>query len=135
MRWARQHLLLTGFCASLLGVGIPYCMISYHQVSLPNALHGPPLLIVGVAAVLVCAFNAASFWKSVAIVGASVPVAVLFRIAVETTADPTTHNLWPIEVFIAVMVGLACSTVGNLRLARSEADASHTSLRVGCSGS
>lgn len=112
MYWVREQIMLIGFSASLLGVGIPYWMIPYQQVSLPNVLYGSPLLIVSVAAAVACAFNAASFWKSVAIVGASVPVAVLFRIVVEATADPTTHNLWPVEVSIAFILSLVCSTVG-----------------------
>jgi hypothetical protein len=108
----RQHILLIGFCASVLGVGIPYWMIAYREVSLPNTLYGPPLLIVGAAAALSCAFSAASLWKSVVIVAASIPVAVLLRVAAETTIDPTSHNLWPIEVVIALMLGLVCSGVG-----------------------
>lgn len=76
------------------------------------------------AVAIACAFNAASFWKSVAIVGASVPVAVLFRIAVETTADPTTHNLWPFEVIIALPEPRLLNSWRNLQLARSEADTS-----------
>lgn len=58
-RWSRS--LLIGFCVSLLCVGVPYWAIPYHKVSLPNALFGAPLLIVGIAAALASAFRAASF--------------------------------------------------------------------------
>ena len=33
---------------------------------------------------------------------------------VEATKDPTSHNLWPIEVGIALFVGLGSSSVGVL---------------------
>lgn len=47
------------------------------------------------------------------VVGGSVPSAVLARITVETTNDPTSHNLWPLEL-IAALVGGACSSAGTL---------------------
>ena len=39
-------------------------------------------------------------------------LAVLGRVAVETTRDPTSHNLWPIEIMIAGGIGLAAAAVG-----------------------
>jgi hypothetical protein len=41
---------------------------------------------------------------------------VILRIAVDTAADPTSHNLWPLEVLIAGFASLAI--VGVLALAR-----------------
>jgi len=46
------------------------------------------------------------------IVGATVPLAVLARVAVETNKDPTSHNLWPFEFIIATAVGALCSSAG-----------------------
>ena len=45
---------------------------------------------------------------------ASVPAAVLARVAVETTLDPTSHNLWPFELVIAGFVGGFCAGLGML---------------------
>lgn len=61
---------------------------------------------------LLCYVRAASFWRVTALVGASVPSAVLARVLVEGLKDPTSHNLWPLEVIIASLVGLICATAG-----------------------
>jgi uncharacterized membrane protein YfcA len=47
-------------------------------------------------------------------------LAVLVRVAVETSRDPTSHNLWPFEVVIAGGIGLtgALLGVGAARLAQ-----------------
>jgi hypothetical protein len=39
---------------------------------------------------------------------------VIARVIVETSQDPTSHNLWPLELIIASAVGLAVSLVGSL---------------------
>ena len=36
------------------------------------------------------------------------------RVVVDTMRDPTSHNLWPFEVVIAFMVGLAGAVPGAL---------------------
>ena len=41
-----------------------------------------------------------------------VPAAVMARVVVDTARDSTSHNLWPLEILIALAVGLACSLVG-----------------------
>jgi len=106
--------LIPAFIVSSLAVGLPYWQIPYAKVSLPNTLFGPGLLLVGIVAIAVRAFGKAHFLLAFLIVGAAVPAAVLVRVAVETTQDPTSHNLWPIEIVIAGMVGLACSLLGTL---------------------
>ena len=106
--------LIPAFIISFLAVGLPYWQIPYAKVSLPNTLFGPGLLLIGIVAAAVRAFGKAHFLLAFVIVGAAVPAAVLLRVAVETTKDPTSHNLWPIEMVIAGMVGLACSLVGTL---------------------
>jgi hypothetical protein len=36
------------------------------------------------------------------------------RVVVDTTRDPTSHNLWPFELVIAFLVGLAGTVPGTL---------------------
>jgi hypothetical protein len=48
------------------------------------------------------------------VVGAAVPAPILARIVVDTTKDPTSHNLWPFEVIIAAVIGALCSSAGAL---------------------
>lgn len=101
-----------GFIVSIVAVGLPYWRIPYRDVSLPNALPTPGLIITGLAAFAICAFRVSGFWKAVGIVGAAVPSAVALRVLVEASIDPTSHNLWPIELVIAGFVGVACAGVG-----------------------
>jgi hypothetical protein len=75
---------------------------------------GPALLAVPVVALMIHAYGGASFWTAVHIVGASVPAAVLSRVIIEAVKDPTSHNLWPFEVIIALFVGFPCALAGGL---------------------
>jgi hypothetical protein len=34
------------------------------------------------------------------------------RVLVDCARDPTAHNLWPLEIFIALLVGFSCAFVG-----------------------
>lgn len=58
------------------------------------------------------ACKVASFWKDVCIVGISVPAAVFVRVVVESVKDPSSHNLWPLELGIALVVGALCALAG-----------------------
>lgn len=104
--------LVGGFLTGFFSVGYPYWQIPYAKISLPNTLYGPGLFVIGAIAFAVRAFGQARLALTIFIIGASVPAAVLARVVVETTKDPTSHNLWPFEVIIAVVVGAVCSSAG-----------------------
>lgn len=106
--------LLIAFAIAFIGVGFRYWQLPYAQASLPHSLYGPGLVAVGVVALMVRAFGLARFWKAWLLVAATVPAAVLARIAVEAAADPTSHNLWPFEIAIALGLGLASALAGTL---------------------
>ena len=103
-----------GFIVSALAVGVPYILIPYRDLNLPSALYGPGLCVLVVAAALTLGCAATTFWKGVAIIGASVPAIILLRVAVETAADPTSHNLWPFEIVIGSIVSALCAFAGAL---------------------
>lgn len=102
------------FVVSFFVVGIPYWQIPYSKVSLPSTLYGMELLVVALAAASTRIFGRAHFIASAVVAGVAVPTAVLARVFVETSVDPTSHNLWPFELIIALMVGLFCSLAGAL---------------------
>lgn len=104
--------LCVGIAASALAVGVPYWSIPYAEVNLPNALLGPGLAAVAVAAFLLQASRCAPFWITTWATGAAVVAAVVARVLVEGIRDPTSHNLWPLEVVIALVVGLAPAAAG-----------------------
>lgn len=102
------------FVAGFLAVGLPYWQIPYAKLGLPDALIGPGLLVVAAAALLTRAVGGRSLPRTIALVGASVPCAVMARVIVDAVQDPTSHNLWPIEVVIALVLGLCASAAGAL---------------------
>jgi uncharacterized membrane protein len=114
MTRASRGWLLIGFAIALVGAGFEYWQTPYGQLSLPDALYGPPLVAVAVVAMLLRAFGVARFLTAWLLIAASVPAAVLVRVVVEVIADPSTHNLWPFEIAIAAGLGAAAALAGTL---------------------
>jgi hypothetical protein len=110
----RQSWLLFAFVANFLVVGLPYWLIPYNKVNLPSALMEWRLLLVGFSALLVCACKVTTFWKATCILAASVPAVVLARVIIDAVKDPTSHNLWPLELVIALLVGVLCTLPGSI---------------------
>ena len=106
--------LLIAFLIAFVGVGFRYWQLPYAQASLPDSLYGPGLVAIAVVALMARGFGLARFWKVWLLIAAAVPAAVLVRIVVDVSADATTHNLWPLELAIAVALGLGCSLVGSV---------------------
>jgi peptidoglycan/LPS O-acetylase OafA/YrhL len=104
--------LLLCVAAIFFAVGIPYWFIPYGKVNLPDAVLGPGLIVVALSALLLRLYRAASFWRVTWTAGASVALAVMARVLVEGVRDPTSHNLWPLELIIALVVGFTCAVAG-----------------------
>lgn len=102
------------FLASFLAVGVPYWQVPSPQLSLPGSLWGPALVLVAVAAALLRFVGGTRFWAATLAVATSVPAAILVRIGFDVSADPTTHELWPVEVGIAACIGFLVSLLGAL---------------------
>ena len=104
----------SAFVAGLFAVGIPYWQVAYSKVSLPDTLIHSGLLVVVVAAIVVRAIGKCDFVPTLLAAGAAVPGAVMARVVFDALRDPTSHNLWPFELIIAIGVGLLASTGGAL---------------------
>ena len=99
--------------AGLLACGLPLWPIPYHQVDLPGNPSFTLWFAGGVAAGLLGGFLLRRGLLAPALcVAAGFVLAVMARVAVETSRDPTTHNLWPFEVVMAGGIGLASGWVG-----------------------
>jgi hypothetical protein len=109
-----RYWLVAAFVVGFFAVGVPYWQIPYAKVSLPDTLYGAGLLVVGVLAAATRGFGKARLLAVILVAGASVPAAILARVAVDTAKDPTSHNLWPFEFIIAAVVGVLCASAGAL---------------------
>jgi ABC-type branched-subunit amino acid transport system permease subunit len=114
MATIKRIALPVAFLRCFFAVGIPYWAVAYRDASLPDTLIAPGLLVVVSIAAVLRLRGLASILKAALAAGGAVPVAVLARVIAETRADPTAHNLWPLEIVIAVLLGLAAALVGAL---------------------
>lgn len=110
----RKHWWLPGWVAGFLTVGVPYWTIPYNKVNLPDSVLGAGVLVVIGVAALARAYLGRPFWRVVAVMGTVTPAVVMARVMVDCSRDPTSHNLWPFEVFIAVFVGGVAALAGSL---------------------
>jgi hypothetical protein len=99
---------------AFLAIGIPYWQVPYANLSLPNSLPGPGLIAVFVLAALLRLVSSSRLLMAILVAGAAVPAAVMARVVYDGLADPTSHNLWPLEIIIAGVIGFAVSLAGAL---------------------
>ena len=111
MTTAKFFTLLLAFAACFLVIGIPYWQLPYSSVSLPNSLYGIGLLLMFVCTVFFCNRGISFLWVAT-ILGLSAPVVVATRIIVDVARDSSTHNLFPFEIAIAVIVGFGVAGFG-----------------------
>jgi hypothetical protein len=106
--------LSAAFAVAFFAVGVPYWRIPYSEVNLPGALHAGQLAVVAAAAILAQIAGRAGVVRTALVIAAAVPAAILARVVNEVAADPTSHNLWPFEVVIGVVLGLIPAAAGAL---------------------
>jgi uncharacterized membrane protein YfcA len=99
--------------AGLLACGLPLWPIPYREVSMPGNPATAVWMFLGALAGLLAGHLLRQRMRvPVLAVTAGFVLAVLGRVGVETTRDPSTHNLWPFEIIIAGGIGLAAAIVG-----------------------
>lgn len=99
--------------AGLLACGLPLWPIPYSRVSMPGNPSAEVWLLGGAASGLLAALllRTRFIWPTLC-VAAGFVLAVLGRVAVETSRDPTSHNLWPFEVVVAGAIGAFAAAIG-----------------------
>jgi hypothetical protein len=110
----RKRWLVIAFAVAFFAVGAVLWPLPYSQMQLPNSLFGPALAVMVLAAFAARVFGRARFILATAVVGSAAPAAIAARVIVDTTNDPTSHNLWPFELFLGGLVGFACAALGAL---------------------
>jgi hypothetical protein len=95
-----------------LVVGVPYWRIPYNKATAAAMVGGA--ILIGAVALIARVLIDARFLRVVLVLAAAIPVTVMARVVVDTTRDPTAHNLWPFELVIAFLVGLTGTVPGTL---------------------
>lgn len=110
----KKYWWMPGFAAAFFAVGVQYWWIPYGKVNLPEAVIGYGLLILSIAAMLARVYSEKSLLRVTMVMGLAVPAVVAVRVALEVARDATSHNLWPLEIIIAVVVGGMAALSGAL---------------------
>lgn len=109
----RRTLWLTaGFAAGLLFVGIPYWSLPYNADYLadPNLRLG--LLALALITTLLAGSAVARAKQLFWIMFAVFPLVAMIRVIVDTSKDPTSHNLWPFELVFALILSAIVVGIG-----------------------
>jgi hypothetical protein len=102
------------FCAGTVIAGWPHWMGATAQTDPTDTLFGPGLAALGVIAALLVVARAASGGRAFLLMSACLPAAVMALVAVDVARDPTSHNLWPLELVFAFVVGAVPALAGVL---------------------
>ena len=107
----------------VIAVGATYWPQPYNSAGtqLPSALLWWPVVLVFFGAVA-SRLAGAGFLASWLVAGAPLAIVVMVRVLRDTAADPTSHNLWPLELINAGTLGWGAALLGAL--------AAHYSLRA-----
>lgn len=102
------------FLLTFVSVGVPYWLIPYHKLNLPDALLTPGLSLVFLTTLVLRSHGGAKFWTVTMTIATAVPAVVFARVIFDCAHDPTAHNLWPFEIIIALLIGFVCALAGTL---------------------
>lgn len=104
---ARAFLACLGL--EFLVAGIPWWLAPYNRFSFstPSGMLGA-LAFLGIAA-WASGWTRLGLSKATLAAGAAVPSAVMARVIVDTIRDPTSHNLWPLEVAMMAVLGFGAA--------------------------
>ncbi|MFL6070935.1 MAG: hypothetical protein ACJ72Y_06595 [Actinomycetes bacterium] len=95
--------LVAAVCAAIFGS--VYWTQSYDDLDI-GSIGLPLYLLACVPVIALRATRTAPYVMASLALPTGLVFAVIARIAVDVTGDPTSHNLWPIEIVIAGVVGL-----------------------------
>ncbi len=93
------------FAAVVLAAGIPYWRLPYDEINRGHFAILPGALLLGFLTLLPVAAEVARVKAIAVTMLLCVPAIDVVSIVKDTTADPTSHNLWPFELAIATISG------------------------------
>lgn len=107
MRYNLSPYTVLAFLLSFFSDGLFYWTLPYEDVTLPNTLITPELFVIVICGILLQSLTEISLKNNLNLMAAVIPAVVLSRVIFEGLSDPTSHNLWPFELIIAVIAGYA----------------------------
>jgi hypothetical protein len=107
---AARALLAPPFVAAVLVVGVPYWTAPYDRLG----SGGWPFALLGIGAAALAAYTARAPGSLAGTGAGATAFAVALRVLVDVVRDPTSHNLWPLELGMMVGAGAAAAFVGGL---------------------
>lgn len=114
VRPRRRWRALALFASTTLAVAIPYWWAFGQRVNLPDALGGPvPPLLFAAGLFGVWRLRIGTWLPALAVCAAA-PAAVMSRVLWDVATDPTAHNLWPLEIALALWAALPGALAGVL---------------------
>jgi hypothetical protein len=111
VRTPTQPILLAAFAVAFAALGAMYWHVPYSRADI-TSIGAWGAAIVGTLTAAAIIAGRCRFWPSVLTMAASVPAVVAARVVFEGMRDPTSHNLWPFELVLAAIVGLAIALFG-----------------------
>jgi hypothetical protein len=93
------------FAAVVLAAGIPYWRLPYDEINRGHFAILPGSLLLGFLTLLLVAAEVARVKAIAVTMQLCVPAIDVVSIVKDTTANPTSHNLWPFKLAIAVISG------------------------------
>jgi hypothetical protein len=98
------------FVGVLLAIGLPYWLAPYERIE--GAL-GFGYALVALVAMITVGSSGWGVLQMMRAAASAAPIAAALRVAADVARDPTSHNLWPIElVFVAIAAALAALAGG-----------------------
>jgi hypothetical protein len=112
---SRRWRIAISVLAGLLACGLPLWPIPYSRINMPGNPSMSVWFLGGACAGLIAGYLLRPGIRMPTLsVAAGFVLAVLGRVAVDTSRDPTSHDLWPFEVVIAGGIGLVAGLAGVL---------------------
>ena len=100
--------LAAAFSAAFLAAGSRLWPGSYQEY-LSRGGTQKLVAVIAIVALLVAALSNLGILRERLAVGCRLPAAVFARVFVDGIQDPTSHNLWPFEVILALILGMAAA--------------------------
>jgi hypothetical protein len=93
-----------GFLIAFLAIGVPYWQIPYNKLDLSHVELVPGIIVLGLATLLVSALGARP-GATLMVMLLCVPAVDMVAIVRDVAADPTSHNLAPLELAMLLVAG------------------------------